>query len=63
MSKVMGGGWGKSKRKFMQRRVTEKRNREKKKRGKKFLQSELRRLAYRLYASERQLDSHFILQF
>ena len=48
MSKVMGGGWGKSKRKFMQRRVTEKRNREKKKRGKKFLQSELRRRAYRL---------------
>ena len=36
MSKVIGSGWGKCKRKFMQKRLTEKRNRTKKKRRKKF---------------------------
>jgi len=56
------GGEKAKKKKFMQGRVSAK-NIVQISEGKKFLQSELQCRAYKLYPSEWQLGSHFILQF
>ena len=60
-----GGGQGKSKNKIMQERVTKKHVAQRRSEGKKVLQStyKLHCRVYKLYPLERQLGSHFILQF